>query len=167
MTNLIERIRKHITEDGDCWVWHGALQSCGAVPMIRYDNRTVAVRRAILLERGVVLAGRQATYTCGNELCVNPEHTASAHRTTIQKRIAARRTQAEEILRGRNIALAIRAKSPRVKRSLEFARTIRAAEGSQREIAKRFSMTQTEVSEIRRGRIWKEYEHCPLTGMLT
>jgi hypothetical protein len=135
--------------------------------MIRYDDRTMAVRRAILLDRGVALAGRQATYTCGNALCVNPEHTVSAHRTTIQKRIAAKRTEAEEILRGRNIALAIRANGKRIKRSLEFAREIRAAEGTQREIAQRYGSTQSEVSEIKRGLKWKEYVRCPLTGALS
>ena len=167
MTELIRRIRNLVTEEGDCWIWHGAMQSNSTVPMIRYGNGTMSVRRAILVDRGATVTNLQATYTCGNPLCVNPEHVEAVRRGTLQKRIAARRTEAEEILRGRNIALAIRANGKRIKRSLEFAREIRAAEGTQREIAQRYGSTQSEVSEIKRGLKWKEYVRCPLTGALS
>lgn len=167
MTDLITRIQAHATEQDGCWIWHGAMQSNSTVPMIRYGNGTMSVRRAILVDRGSMMTNLQATYTCGNPLCVNPEHVEAVRRSTLQKRIAARRTEAEEILRGRNIAMAIRASSPRIKRSLEFAREIRAAEGTQREIAQRYGSTQSEVSEIKRGLKWKEYVRCPLTGALS
>lgn len=167
MTNLIDRILNHVTEEGDCWIWHGAMQSNGTIPMIRYGKKTMSVRRAVLVDRGAPVSGYQATCTCGNRLCVNPDHVEAVRRSTLQKRVFAKRTEAEEILRGRNIAMALRANGKRIKRSLDFAREIRAAEGSQREIAKRFGATQSEVSEIRRGVKWKEYVRCPLTGVLS
>jgi hypothetical protein len=167
MTDLITRIQSHAIERDGCWIWHGAMASSGNVPIIRYNNKSTAVRRAILIDRGVSVEGYLATYTCGNHLCVNPDHVERVSRNKLQMRIAAKQSDGQKALKGRNIALAIRAKNPNVKHSMAFAREIRAAEGSQREIAKRYGIGQSEVSAIRRGATWKEYVRCPLTGAMT
>jgi hypothetical protein len=165
VTELIDRIKKHVVEDGDCWVWQGCVQSCGSTPLIRYKGKVTAVRRAVLLDQGVVLGQRQATYTCDNDMCVNPEHTAARNRTTIQKRLRQQLSASDEILRSRNIAMAVR-RSVRAKHSMEFARAVRAAEGTNKVIADQFNITPADVSAIRRRHIWKEYARCPLTGEL-
>ena len=167
MTDLITRIQSHAIERDGCWIWHGATASTGNVPVIRYNNKSTAVRRAILIDRGASVEGYLATYTCGNPLCVNPDHVERVSRAKLQKRVAAKQSEGQKAMKGRNIAMAIRASSPRIKRSMELAREIRAAEGTQREIAKRYGVGQPEVSAIRRGATWREYVRCPMTGALS
>ena len=121
---LLEKIRKHIVEEGECWVWTGAVQSgCGCVPTMNHNGKVGAVRRFILEEQGVVLGKRLATYTCGNENCVK---------------------------------LADNARK-RAKLTLEIAAEIRAAEGTQREIAERFGVSQSVVGRVIRGTGWLTY----------
>lgn len=165
MSELIDRIKAHVIEDGDCWIWQGCLQSCGSTPLIHYAGKVVGVRRAILLDRGVELGAMQATYTCDNEMCVHPNHTAPRPRAFIQKRIRKQLSASDETLRNRSTAMGIR-RSRIAKHSIEFAREVRAAEGTNKSIADRFNIDPADVSAIRRRRIWKEYVRCPLTGAL-
>jgi hypothetical protein len=166
MSELITRIRKHIVEEGECWVWHGCVQSCGATPTMRYKGKTMAVRRAILLDRGVAMVHMQATYNCDNPKCVNPEHTVRAERRTIQARIRRETTAGDEMLRKRAIAMGIRRTSKRIKLSMEIARAVRAAPGTNVEKAKQFNIPVGEVGAIMRERTWKEYASNPWSGLM-
>ena len=94
---LIEKIQRHITPDGDCWQWHGCMQ--GAIPMMKHDGKVANVRRLVLIERGVPMKGHIATYTCGNPVCVNPEHAARSTRTQMNRRNMAEMSGATNTLR--------------------------------------------------------------------
>lgn len=156
MSDLIKQIRKHIVEEGDCWNWTGALQTCGAVPTMNYKRKVGAVRRFILEDQGVELGKRLATYTCGNPMCVNPEHVAPATRKAVQQRHADAVRRTTNIVRAKRISDAARQRS---KITLEIALAIRYAEGTQREVAARFGVTQATVSKIQRGETWRDYSN--------
>lgn len=162
--SLIERIRQRVIEEGECWNWTGALQTCGSTPTMKYNGTVMAVRRAIMLERGVPMGKGRATYTCGNPMCVNPEHVGVRSIAAIQKRTIANLSAAQELIRGHNIAHALRKNKKHTRLSMEIAREIRAAEGTHLEIAKRYALDPADVSAIKRRRIWKEYVRNPLTG---
>lgn len=158
---LIEQIQKHVVEDGDCWNWTGALQSCGTVPTMNYKRKIGAVRRFILLEQGVDLSKRLATYTCGNPMCVNPEHVAPATRRSVQRRTTEELGHQQSLLRRKKLADNARR---RAKLSPELARQVREADGTQDEIAARFGVSQATVSVIKRGVTWKDYSN-PFAGL--
>ena len=159
---LIEKIRRHIVEEGECWNWTGALQACGAVPTMNHAGRVGAVRRFILEEQGVVLGKRLATYTCGNPKCVNPEHVAPATRSALQKRLVAETGFNMNPARWTKLSDNARTWA---KITLEIAEQIRNAEGTQREIAERFGVTQSIVSRVVLGKGWRTYVGNPFAGL--
>jgi predicted XRE-type DNA-binding protein len=163
MSELILRITTHVMEDGECWSWTGALQSCGATPVMRWKRKTHAVRRLILSERGHIPRNKMvATYTCGNPLCVNPDHTAWALRKTVQQRTTQERGHQNKATRNKKIADKARQNG---KLTLELAEQVRQAEGNQYEIAARFGVSQATVSSIKLGKTWRAYEANPFAGL--
>jgi hypothetical protein len=162
MSELIDRIRKHIIEEGDCWNWTGALQSSGTVPTMNYKRKVGAVRRFILLEQGVDLSKRLATYTCGNPMCVNPEHVAPATRRNVQRRTTEEQAHQSDVLRCKKLADKARQHS---KLTHEQAMQVREAEGNQYAIAKRFGVSQATVSAIKLGKTWRSYTGNPFAGL--
>lgn len=158
---LIEQIRKRVVEEGDCWNWTGALQACGSVPTMQYQGKVGAVRRFILLEQGVNLSKRLATYTCGNPFCVNPEHVAPATRRAVQRRTTAEVGYQSTLLYRKKLSDSART---RAKLTTELAGQVRDAEGSQSAIAARFGISQSVVSSIKRGKTWRNYNG-PFAGL--
>lgn len=159
---LIEKIRRNSVENGDCWYWTGALQTTGSVPTMNHMGRVGAVRRFILLEQGVDLGNRLATYTCGNWKCVNPDHVAPATRRALQVRVSAELGYASNPARRKKLSDNART---RAKITQEIANEIRAAEGSQREKAERYNLSQSTISRIMRGTNWIEYSN-PFAGLM-
>jgi len=60
---------------GECWEWTGTVDQ--GHPVADVDGRRIRVRRAVYeLEHGRVKRGAAIVNTCGNALCVNPDHCA-------------------------------------------------------------------------------------------
>lgn len=156
MDQLIERLRKRTEEVGECWEWHGALQSNAPTPVMRHEGTTMAVRRVIAIVAGLQLTGRLATHKCGNPLCVNPDHVAMVTRKRLQKRIATTIQYHASPVRMQKLADKARSKA---KLTMDLAEQIRQAEGPQRQIAARFGVTQATVSVIKRGKTWRDYSN--------
>lgn len=161
MDQLIERLRKHSEEVGDCWEWHGAMQSNAPTPVINFKGAAMPVRRVIAITRGPI-NGKLATHKCGNALCVNPDHVILVTRQKLQKRIALTVNYQSNPARMQKLAVHARTKG---KLTLELAEQIRQADGIQREIAKRFGVSQATVSSIKRGRTWRDYTN-PWTQLI-
>lgn len=151
---LIDTIKKHIVEEGDCWNWTGALQSCGSVPTMRWQGKVGAVRRFILLDQGVNLTKHLATYTCANPQCVNPEHIAPTTRKRVQVRTVTESNYTANPVRRKRVSDKAR---QRAKLTLDQALAIREADGNQHEIARQFGVSQATVSVIKRGKTWQDY----------
>lgn len=160
--SLLDTIKKHVVEEGECWNWTGALQSCGSTPTMRWQGKVGAVRRFILLDRCPNQPGMLATYTCGNADCVHPEHTAWAIRRTVQKRTTNQLGYQGDLIRCKKLADAAR---KHAKLTLEIADQVREAEGPQHKIAERFGISQATVSRLKRNEIWKRYGASPFAGL--
>lgn len=160
--SLIDTIKKHVVEEGECWNWTGAMQSCGSTPTMHYKHKVGSVRRFILLERGHNQPTMVATYTCGNEKCVHPEHTAWAIRRTVQQRTTNELGYQGDLIRRKKLAEAARKNA---KLTMELANQVREAEGPQHEIAERFGISQGTVSRLKRNEIWKTYGGNPFAGL--
>lgn len=164
MSELILRIQGHVVEDGECWNWTGAMQSCGVTPTMNYKRKVGAVRRFILLERGPAPAGKPiATYTCGNPLCVHPEHTDWSKRKAVQQRTTQEQGHQNTAIRNKKIADKARQNG---KLTHEQALDVREAEGNQYEIAARFGISQATVSAIKLGKTWRSYAGNPFAGLM-
>ena len=162
VTLFLELLEKNSEEVGDCWEWTGALQVRSPTPVMRFQQQTNQVRRFIAQAKGRQLDGdRLVTCKCRNELCVNPEHVVVITRKRLQELLAKEHKHQANPVRMKKLADKARSKS---KLNPELVEEIRNAEGPQREIAKRYGITQAAVSSIKRGRTWKDYTN-PFAGL--
>jgi hypothetical protein len=156
VNKLLTRIRALIEEDGECWTWQGALQTTSPVPTMNFNGKVSSVRRHILEAKGVEANGRLATYSCGNQLCVNPDHVILITRKKLQQRTAKTLNYQINPLRRKRISEKAR---QHAKITNEIANQIREASGTQRQIAAQFGVSQATVSVIRRGLTWQDYNN--------
>lgn len=161
MTRLLERIKGKVIEVGDCWEWQGSLQSKSPTPTMNFNHRVKPVRRHLAEAMGLKLDGKLATYRCGNPLCVHPDHIVVITRKRLQQRIAKEQMHQLNPLRRKQISDSAR---KHAKLTLEQANAIRDAEGTQREIAERFGVSQATVSVIKRNVTWRDYTN-PFTQL--
>lgn len=154
MDELIERIRKHIEEVGDCWEWNGAMQSTAPTPMINWKRKVQPVRRLLASELNKQITGKFVTCKCRNELCVNPDHLLVVTRKRLQEMLSKERNYTSSPVRMKKLADKARRNS---KLTVELAAEIREADGTQREIAARYGVTQATISVIKRGKTWRDY----------
>ena len=162
MTRLLERVKNKVVEVGDCWEWQGAMQTTSPVPTMNFEGKVKPVRRHLAEAMGLPVQGKLATYRCGNPLCVHPDHLMVITRKKLQQRIAKEFKHHTNPLRLKKLSDKARARS---KLNMELAQAIRDAEGTQRDIAARFGITQATVSVIKRGVTWRDYTN-PFTQLL-
>lgn len=162
MTKLLERIQSHVIEVGECWEWQGSLQSKSPTPTMNFKNQVKPVRRHLAEAMELKLDGKLVTYKCGNPLCVHPDHIIAITRKKLQQRIAKEQAHHLNPLRRKKISDAARKNG---KLTPELAQAIRDADGTQREIAKQFGITQATVSVIKRGVTWRDYTN-PFTQLI-
>lgn len=162
MEHLIERVRKHIEEVGDCWEWFGAMQHTSPTPMINYKRKVRPVRRLFAEYLGKNVQGKFVTCKCRNELCVNPDHILIVTRQKLQEMVNKERNYTSSPIRRKKLAEKARL---RAKLNVELAAEVREAEGTQREIAARYGISQATVSVIKRGVTWRDYTN-PFTQLI-
>lgn len=156
MDALVKRIYDRCEEYGDCWEWQGAFQSKNITPTIHYERRVLAVRRLIAEQQGHDMTDKIATYKCGNQLCVNPDHIQVTTRKKLAKRMASELKYHSNPVRMKKLSDSARTRG---KLTIEIVRQIREAPGSQRQIAAQFGISQATVSAILRGSSWREYSN--------
>jgi hypothetical protein len=154
MSQLIERIRKRCEEIGDCWEWQGALQQRSRTPVMRSNGNNRCVRRVIAEDQGHNIEGKIVTYKCGNHLCCNPDHLQVMTKTALQKRTNKNHVRYMSLSRRQRVAAARRNKS---KLTSDQVQAIRDDTRPQRAIATSYGISQTTVSRIKRGEIWRNY----------
>lgn len=71
-------IAKIAYAENGCWIWTGAATTNRQgvrYPAVRINGKTQSVRRVLYEERyGAGTMTKRTTMSCGNMLCVNPEH---------------------------------------------------------------------------------------------
>jgi len=152
--SLIDRIREKSHEDGDCWIWDAAMAG-GKTPVISHNLKVQNVRRALAIELGLDVEGKTASNSCDDRRCVCPDHIKVMTRKALQVRSAkVYKGSAQNVIRGKKIAAYKRDASTNTQ---EKVNAIRLADGTQREIAKQFGVSQYAVWSIRTYRTWKDY----------
>lgn len=152
MSFLIARVMSRVVEVGECLEWTGAYSKRS--PRISHQGVLLNVRRALAID-AEMLEGeadqRVAVVKCMNWRCVRPDHVLVLSRTENQKRVSSRQSN---LIRGRKVS-AIARKQAKI--SAEIANEIRESTESQRQIAKRYGVSQSLVYAIKNGRVWRKY----------
>ena len=76
----MERIADRVVEEGECLIWTGATVQ-GGRPYLTVNYKRVSVRKLMAMAKGIWRNGDVNPTTCGNPLCVNPDHVASISKT--------------------------------------------------------------------------------------
>lgn len=135
MKPVRDRFMDKVNVTTDCWEWKGATTATGYGNFWFEGRQVLAHRMSFSLFKGKIPEGLVVMHMCDNPNCVNPAHLSlGTHSDNTQ----------DCIKKGRFIG--------NTKLTPEVIRQIREAEGTQRQIAKRFGVSQTHVSDIRSGK---------------
>lgn len=76
MANLIQELKKRFTQQGDCWIWHGRIDTTGYGRYnIKGDKDHGAHRLVYETLLGVKVPKEfHLDHLCRTPLCVNPDH---------------------------------------------------------------------------------------------
>lgn len=144
---------KEFRRDGSCWLWGGSKDRKGYGHITRHQKQFVAHRYAWFIVNGPIPEGMSVLHRCDNPSCVRPSHLyLGDHMDNMRDmRVKGRKKGINGERRGEDHGCA--------KLTEPWVRAIRgyAAEGklSQREIGRRFNVTQATVSAIHTRRVWR------------
>jgi hypothetical protein len=157
MQASLEAIHANCIEEGECWLWQGAL-SHGTTPTMRLPGtrRQASVRRMVLELQGIVLGKRKAFPCCGNSACVSPACTKAMTHAEMLTRVAQRSGYAHNLARNSKIAAGKRKNSPLTP---ELVEEIRSSPESGHAIARRLGFNQSTVQAIRAHESWRNYSN--------
>ena len=146
-----ERIDHYTDTTGECWLWTGATNLQGYGKLNVNGKLQQAHRIAWELENGPVPDGLLVLHRCDNPACVRPAHLFLGTHGDNYKDMdrKGRNPHAGSDRPPRNYARGER--HPYAKLTDEQVKEIIMAEGTQREIAARFGVTQGTISTIRSG----------------
>ena len=155
---LLQRVYAKCIEDAECMNWTGAVQSQCKSPCMRpvaSRGHCVSLRRMMIeVSTGKKIEGTKvATYTCGNVRCVRLEHLGVITRKALQERNDSKLDAVQRLRKSRKISEKARARG---KLTVELAQEIAAAEGSQRDLARKYGISQSTVGMVRRRETWRD-----------
>lgn len=150
----VEDVRAYIkarikVDDNGCWIWQRAIAPNGygrlSTPPRFWDKSrgtSIAHRAAFEAFVGPVHAQHDVCHRCDVRACCNPDHLWLGTRAENMRDAMAK----SRLPRG--------VEKPFAKLTDDDVRAIRAADGTQSEIARRFGIDQSGVSEIRSRKRW-------------
>lgn len=155
---MLEKIKRFIVEEGECWIWSGRISPRG-YPLMYVDGVRPAqsVRRVSLIASGVnVGKGAPVKTKCGNRLCVNPDCCVKTTWTGVRKDYyqsgaydsAAKLVRAENARQQNHLA--------RGTVTMENAIVIRQSGLSAEEEAKKHGTSVDMILKVRTGRACKD-----------
>lgn len=147
------RLKAMTKLDADCMIWANKLQN-GTTPYMNFCGIVMNVRRLIRIAQGKEdQPGRRYMSSCGNPLCVSPDHLVVISRAELNKRSAAKRN---EVARGKKMSATMRKKYGKL--TADQIIEMRAADGTLAKIAEKYGVHPSLASRIRRG------EHAKYVG---
>ncbi len=152
---MIEVLKAKTEELADCWLWTGSTTSQG-YPIVKHDGCCKLARRVMFELNGGTLAARQPLITtCGEKLCINPEHLKASTTSKVAK-AAAKRGAWTGLARAAKIA---KTKRKQGKINMEIAQAIRNSPDPAHVEASRYGIDKSLAVRIRAGLAWKDYSN--------
>lgn len=147
------KVNKDPNHPKGCWEWMGKKAYNGRNNkyirgVIRVNNKFIKVHRiSYNLHYGEIPPGLEVCHKCDNPLCVNPDHLELG---THQKNME------DCVHRGRLIVPHLSGEDhPGVKLTQDQVNEIKISNITQVELAKKYGVSQTRVSRIKRGKTWR------------
>lgn len=154
---LIERS----SEEGNCWIWNGKMNSMGYPVTTLYRGHTLVRRIAAVIGEKPFESRQPIAVTCHCRQCVNPAHIRPSDNSEIGK-AAAKRGRWKSAARAAKIS-AVRLANTSI--SQDAVHAIRLAErGELKGICAEHGVSYSTARAIRSGRIRKDYSS-PWAGM--
>lgn len=156
-------IKARTEEYGDCHIWQRGVNADGYPQMKLRNHACSLVRRIVFDLSGGKLVERQPIVTtCGERLCVNPDHLKASTTARVSQE-AAKRGAFSGIARCAKIA---KSKRPSAKLTMEIAREIRLSTETGPVLAARYGVNRSLVTRIRSGLAWRDFSN-PYMGLMT
>ena len=125
-----------------CWKWHGTHNQAGYGVCCWEGKREIAHRFAYRLTKGPIEKGLWVLHTCDNPGCVNPAHLYQGNaKANARDRLYRMRDHQQKV-------------GPR--QVYEVFRLYYDESMNQAEIGTRIGVSNSEVSSILRGRVWRD-----------
>lgn len=160
----LDAIKARCIEEGECWIWQGALNACG-YPIMKakgVKSGCLLVRRVAISLDGRPPKPRQPVMaSCDDKRCCNPACLKLSTYAAAGKR-AAKKGAFSSATRRSKIAESRRTHS---KLTQEQVQEIRASTESGPVLAARYGIVKSTVSGIRRGELRRDYYN-PFAGLL-
>jgi DNA-binding transcriptional regulator YiaG len=164
MKLTLDDIHARCDEVGECWEIRSDVKSRNRRkhPQVFQDGKCVLVRRlAYELHRGELSSARYLVPRCGNEVCINPQH----QKALTKRENASRTGKISSRAPGRPQKIAA-TKRKRSKLTPEAIKEIREGEHKQGVLAQRHGISQSMVSQIQRGKAWRD-NSSPFAGLFS
>lgn len=162
MTALTEYVAARVREDGGCLRWRG--YSCNGHPGGTIDGWRFLVRRALYEEqRGPIPKGKVIRCTCETPDCINTEHFKLTTYKAVALECGALGLMSGQV-RSARIA-AVKRAGAQAKITQDDARAIRASDEPLAIVARRYGITPSTASRIRRGTVRREFVGNPFAGL--
>lgn len=157
-------IHARCIEDGDCWIWQGGRAGNGTPTMHPPGGgKQVGARRYLAAGMGRAIEGRVVTTTCGNKMCLAPEHVLVVTYSRQGKLNHARSGYASNIARCKKISDSKRALYSKI--TPEQASAIRSSTETNKVLGQRYGIAAATAQRIRVGGAWKDYTS-PFAGLV-
>lgn len=151
--SLKERFLKRVKKTSSCWLWLGATNGKGYGMISIYDEETkqsrgkLAPRVSWKIFKGEIPEGLFVCHSCDNPACVNPDHLFLGDQMANLKDMIAKGRAIKRGMKGEEHPAHILTK--------EQVKEIRESKETGIELAFKYSVSTTTISDIRNRRIWK------------
>jgi hypothetical protein len=149
--SIKERFMAHVAQGPGCWLWQASTMNSGYGQFGHRGTMRQAHRVSYELHVGPIPAGLSILHSCDDKLCVNPAHLRPGTHSENIKEAYSRGRRAKPDLRGEN--------HPRA--SITFLdairmRDLRSAGMAVTDIARRYGVKRSLVSDVVTGRCWRQ-----------
>lgn len=158
MKLTLDTLHYYCTACGDCLLWNLGVNSTG-YPQACIDGKQGQMVRRYLFTQLMgreIPSGHVATTKCDNRLCLEPEHQTTMKRGKVQERAYSKGKRIHALEYASRLAKA--QEQGMAKLGWERARYIRSqpVERTNTAIAAELGVSHKVVSNVRRGRSWRE-----------
>ena len=165
ITHTVDSLKARCIEVGECWEWQGYISN-NTPQVVGYPDgvkKMVSVRRVLReLVTGQSQPDGHYGNTCGNLLCVNPDHTIWRGESAHMKLMAKKRTVSTVTA---NKLRKFRVEAGLAKLDESKAQEIRLSSESGPVLAEKFGVSKSWINRIKRGEVWRVLSS-PWQGLL-
>lgn len=149
----LKRYWSKVRKDDECWKWTDSLGGTGYGQFLIFNRKLLPHRISYILhKKSIIPEGLLACHICDNPSCVNPKHIfIGSQKDNLMDCSRKKRCSSGEHMPKGELSKWSKLKEKDV---LDIFKLLNARV-RQIDIAKKFNVTQSNVSEIKRGNSWK------------